>query len=83
MISGVPWRPWDNPVFRYDVGGLGDEPGETLSSRVPLHPGVLRYRHDLFMADRRRRQQVGRESMDEWFKREMRNRGQLDTAHLM
>ena len=79
MISGVPWRLWDNILFRYSL----DEPGETLSSRMPLHPGVLRYRHDLFMAERRRRQQIGCESMNLWFKREMCNRGQLDTAHLM
>ena len=78
MIGGVPWRPWDNRVFRYTL----DE-DETLSSRMPLHPGVLRFRHDLFMADRRERQRVGRESMDEWFKREMRNRGQLDLKGLI
>jgi hypothetical protein len=73
MIGGVPWRPWDNPVFRYTL----DEPGETLSSRMPLHPGVLRYRHDLFMVERRTRRQIGMQELHAWFDAEMRARGQL------
>jgi hypothetical protein len=72
-LDGVPWRPWDSPMFRFDPG----ETGDTISKRMPLHPGVLHYRHDMFMASRRKRQRLGREEMRAWFEEEMRGRGQL------
>ena len=83
MIGGVPWRPWDVPFSRYDVADYranlpdSDYIGNTVSERMPLHPGVISHRHNLFMADRRERQWVGKQELNEWFTREMRARGQL------
>jgi hypothetical protein len=79
MIGGVPWRPWDVPFGSraYPPVQTEDGIGNTVSERMPLHPGVIKYRHDLFMTYRRERQWVGKQELDEWFTREMRARGQL------
>lgn len=42
MLTGVPWRPWDQPMFRFAVVEGDDHPLTPLHPAVETHRAMLR-----------------------------------------